>query len=167
MLTACGHIDWHSTYVQCGPRSPSCRQPALHAYHYVQVAWPIRVGLLVTAPGFGLTVSAAGQCMTLSMATIDRFDTSIGPRLAQDWPWPQPLSLRVTSTSSIKLRVCISLVYMASVPALALSSSSPGSALGSSPLNSASSSSSLGSTLSLTQCNIFNQAGHAGAGAAA
>ena len=106
-------------------------QPALHA----QVAWPIRfcIGLLMTAPGFGLAVPAARQCMC--MATIGRVDTSIGPRLAMlQWPHWQPLSLTESPHQP-----CI---YMASVPALASKLSSSGSALGSSPL------SLLGSTLS-------------------
>ena len=49
---------------------------------------------LMAAPGFGLAVPTAGQCMC--MATISRLDTSIciqvGPRLAM-LQWPQPLSL--------------------------------------------------------------------------
>ena len=49
---------------------------------------------LMSAPGFGMAVPTAGQCMC--MATISRLDTSIciqvGPRLAM-LQWPQPLSL--------------------------------------------------------------------------
>ena len=51
---------------------------------------------LMAAPGFGLAVPTAGQCMC--MATISRLDTmasiciQVGPRLAM-LQWPQPLSL--------------------------------------------------------------------------
>ena len=53
---------------------------------------------LMSAPGFGMAVPTAGQCMTLCMATISRLDTmasiciQVGPRLAM-LQWPQPLSL--------------------------------------------------------------------------
>ena len=51
---------------------------------------------LMSAPGFGMAVPTAGQCMC--MATISRLDTmasiciQVGPRLAM-LQWPQPLSL--------------------------------------------------------------------------
>ena len=56
---------------------------------------------LMSAPGFGMAVPTAGQCMC--MATISRLDTSIciqvnvGPRLAM-LQWPQPLSLELTGS---------------------------------------------------------------------